>query len=98
MSSSAGALSLAETGVPRFHYDVESGEFLGLLLEDSTPNYFYQSENLSSSIYVKDEVSLDGNRLSPLGDETAYSVIPSAELSANHRLLLRQEFLGELGF
>jgi hypothetical protein len=70
-----GLIKYAGVNEARFDHDPETGESLGLLIEEARTNISAQSEDLSQSVWNKNgECTVTGGQLSPRGDFSAFLV------------------------
>ena len=73
-----GVIKYAPNNVPRFDHDPDTGESLGLLIEESRTNSYTYSVDLSQSVYSKNNVTIVSNAaVAPDGTTTATKIVPS---------------------
>ena len=77
-TDSAGVLQTAATNVPRFDHNPQTGESLGLLVEEARTNLVQQSADISNVYWVKAETTVTANAIAaPDGTTTAGKLIES---------------------
>jgi hypothetical protein len=65
---------------PRFDHDPETGESLGLLVEESRTNLYVYSEDASQWAYTNGSYYLDSAAIAPDGSAGAYVVYPTSNI------------------
>lgn len=81
---STGLLELVGIDVPRFHFDPETLEPMGVLLEAAATNIISQSQDFNTT-WVKDRVTVQVNvAVAPDGTMTADRVLDDATVAASH--------------
>ena len=63
------------SGAPRFDHDPDTGESLGLLIEESSTNEWSNSESMIQSTYVTVGYTLPGGLTNPAGGSTAVKIL-----------------------
>jgi len=66
-----GIIQTAPNNVPRFDHDPDTGESLGLLIEESRTNLVTYSENFGAGFWTKTDVSLSQTASAPDGTNNA---------------------------
>lgn len=80
-----GILKIASSGSPRFDYNPNTNESLGLLLEESRTNLAIYSEQFDNAAWTKTRSSLTANAIvSPDGTIDAGKLIEDTTASASH--------------
>lgn len=76
---SNGLIQTAAAGEERFDHDPETGESLGLLIEESRTNLTLHSEDFTNAAWTKDNITVSGNQaVAPDGTTTADLIYPSS--------------------
>ena len=76
---SDGLIKTAVTDAPRFDHDPETGESLGLLIEESRTNQLLYSQEFDNAWWLKANSVITANAVtSPAGDTTAEQLTPNA--------------------
>ncbi|UUE94488.1 phage head spike fiber domain-containing protein [Comamonas thiooxydans] len=80
-----GLLRRVPANVPRIDYDPESGECLGLLIEESESNLLLQSEDFTQAAWVKNRATIAAkSTLGPDGVSMADAIVSNEELAVEH--------------
>ena len=73
----------AENGAPRFDHDPETGESLGLLVEESRQNLLTDSEDLTGYNKLNVTTPFDSSVINPTGSTGSYKILADSGLSTN---------------
>ena len=85
---SNGIIQTAAADEPRFDHDPETGESLGLLIEESRTNVYNYSEEFTDASWEKNEVILTPNSdLAPDGTFTATKISATTVSTDEHKLV-----------
>jgi hypothetical protein len=84
---SRGFIQIAPSNAPRFEHDANTGECLGLLIEETRTNIIRYSENFSQWSYTNASGTANAT-LSPSGNVDAYALVENTTAGVGHYLSL----------
>jgi hypothetical protein len=86
--ASNGLIKTAAADEARFDHDPETGESLGLLIEENRTNLLQRSKEFNDVYWTKEQLTITTNAVnSPAGDLTADALIESTTTDAVHYII-----------